>query len=196
MLLLAGAVVAYVLLKKHEARNIRGSSTVEFIPTETIPTIPEALRSVQWPMYGFDAQRARAVDIDLEPPFRRLWTAGGASLLEFPPSIGYGRLFLGNNGGTVMAVGAANGGRAWAYRSHRCLAATPAVDSGTVFEAFLNKPPCNATLSPKLDGEVIALSAGAGKVRWRHLIGPSETSPLVAPNEYTLPSVEPMYTRP
>ena len=43
---------------------------------------------------------------------------------------------------------------------------------------FLNKPPCNATRSG-LDGEVVALNADTGKVRWRLKIGPTESSPLV-----------------
>ena len=180
LLLLALSVIAYVLLKRHAARDIRGSSTVEFIPTGPIPAVPRELRSVQWPMYGFDPQRTRSVGSDVRPPFKQLWVAGGDTLLEFPPAIAYGRLFLANNGGLLFAVGAANGRRAWVFRSHRCVAATPAVDRGTVFEAFLNRPPCNASPSPKLDGEVIAVSTGVGEVRWRRRIGPTETSPLLA----------------
>ena len=45
--------------------------------------------------------------------------------------------------------------------------------------AFLNRPPCNAQAASRADGEVVALDAGTGKVRWRKEIGPSETSPLV-----------------
>ena len=52
--------------------------------------------------------------------------------------------------------------------------------------AFLNTrrtggDACNAQPgTPGLDGEVVALDARTGKVVWRHVIGPSETSPLVA----------------
>ena len=66
----------------------------------------------------------------------------------------------------------------WAYRAHRCTAASPAVDNHTVYMTFLNKPPCNATRSG-LDGEVVALNADTGKLRWRLKIGPTESSPLV-----------------
>ncbi len=180
LLLLVGAAVAFVLVKQHESRNIRGSSTVEFVATQTIPKISKELKSVQWPMYGFDAQRTRAVNSDVRPPFRRLWVAGGSRLLEFPPAIAYGRLFLANDNGMMLAVGAKNGGRAWQRQTRRCVAATPAVSGGTVYEAFLNHPPCNAKLSPKLDGEVIAFSTGLGKVRWRTRLGPTESSPLLA----------------
>jgi outer membrane protein assembly factor BamB len=178
VLALAGALAAYVVVKRREGRDIRGSSTVEFVTTETIPALPRALTTVQWPMYGFDSQRARAVQaIGLRPPFSKLWVAGGNSLLEFPPVIGYRRLFYVNGGGTVYALGAKNGGVAWRFRTGRCAAASPAVDSGSVFVALLNHPPCNATKVK--DGEVIALSAGVGAVRWRTKIGPSESSPLV-----------------
>jgi outer membrane protein assembly factor BamB len=183
LLLGGGAVAAYVLVKREQSKDVRGSPTVEFTPTETTPRVPPELREVQWPMYGFDKSRVRAVDgLGLRPPFRRLWRAGGRSLLEFPPAIAYGRLYLVNNGGVVQAFSTRTGKRAWAFRSGRCVAASPAVTSfahGTVFAVFLNRPPCNADRDD-LDGEVIAFSAGFGKVRWRTRIGPTESSPLVA----------------
>jgi outer membrane protein assembly factor BamB len=119
----------------------------------------------------------------VRPPFRRLWTAGGRTLLEFPPAIGYGRLFLADGAGRVLAYSTKTGARAWSYDVHRCQAASPAVDDmqhGTVFEVFLNRRPCRAKKAS--DGEVIALSAGTGKVRWTRHIGASETSPVVIDN--------------
>jgi outer membrane protein assembly factor BamB len=178
-----GAVAAYVLVKREQSKDVRGSPTVEFTTTETTPQVPPELREVQWPTYGFAPSRVRAVEgLPLRPPFRRLWVAGGRSLLEFPPVIAYGRLFLVNNAGLVQAFSAKTGRRAWARRTGRCTAASPAVTSfahGTVFAAFLNRPPCNAE-GDDLDGEVIAFSAGFGEIRWRTRIGPTESSPLVA----------------
>jgi outer membrane protein assembly factor BamB len=180
VLVAVGLVAAYVIEKRHAARNIRGSSTIEFVTTETVPTIPEDLKTVQWPMYGFDPQRARAVEArGVRPPFTRKWVAGGKTLLEFPPAIGYGRLFIANNAGDVYTVSTKTGARAWTKHVHRCVAASPVVHAGTVYEVFLNKPPCNAKPSRKLTGEVIAFTTGLGKVRWRKTIGPSETSPLL-----------------
>jgi outer membrane protein assembly factor BamB len=179
LLLLAGAGVAFVLVKRHQSRDIRGSSTVEFVTTEVIPTIPPALKKIQWPTYGFDARRARAVQgLALRPPFKRTWVAGGRSLLEFPPVIGYGRLFYVNGGGTVSAVGAKTGKVAWRRRTGRCAASSPALDKGTVYVALLNRPPCNAKTVQS--GEVIAFTTGFGRIRWRTKIGPTESSPLVA----------------
>jgi len=182
LVLAVGAAAGYVLYRKHEGRNIRGSSSVEFVTTQapTKKRTPLELRQVPWPMYGLDDARTRFADgVHFRPPFRRLWTAGGTSLLEFPPAVGYGRLFLSNNSGSLFALGARNGGRAWVYKTRRCTAASPALDRGTVFASFMNRGECNQT-KPGLDGLVAALSVGLGRVRWTKRIGPTESSPLVA----------------
>jgi outer membrane protein assembly factor BamB len=174
----AGAVAGYVLYKRHEARNIRGSPTQEFVTTE----VPKAERTpdVVWPTYGYDNERVRAVTgFHLRPPYRLQWAFRGRRLLEFPPVIGYGKLYIANNPGVLFAVDARTGRERWRYDSGRCTAASPAVAKGTVYQVFLNRPPCNAEGS-SLDGEVVALYARGGHVRWRRTIGPSETSPLVA----------------
>jgi outer membrane protein assembly factor BamB len=98
------------------------------------------------------------------------------SLIEFPPAIAYGRLFFANNAGVMFAISAKTGKRAWRFPTGRCQAMSPAVAGNTVYATFLNKPPCNATGG---DGELIAFWAGSGRVRWRRLIGPSESSPLL-----------------
>jgi len=181
VVLAGGAVAAYVLYKRHQSRNIRGSSSVEFVTTEKArPRTPAELRQIPWPTYGRDEERQRvAVDIRLRPPFRRLWVAGGGSLLEFPPAVGYGRLYISNNSGSLFALSARTGRRAWVYVSHRCTAASPDVDRSTVFASFMNRGPCNQTRSG-LDGLVAALQVGNGKPRWTKRIGPTESSPLVA----------------
>src|SRR5207248_6693009 len=40
VLLLAGAAAAYYFYERHQSRDIRGSSTVEFVPTELAPKPP------------------------------------------------------------------------------------------------------------------------------------------------------------
>jgi outer membrane protein assembly factor BamB len=181
LVLAGGAVVGYVLYKKHQGRNIRGSASVEFVTTQTTPKRPpRAAQQVPWPTYGRDDARLRvAPDLPLRPPFRRLWIARGGNLLEFPPAVGYGRLFLSNNPGDLFAVSTKTGRRAWTFATHRCTAASPALDRSTVFASFLNRVPCNQTGS-RLDGEVVALAVGTGKPRWIKKIGPTESSPLVA----------------
>jgi outer membrane protein assembly factor BamB len=199
VLLLVGAAAGFYLYKQHQGRDIRGSSTVEFVPTETAPPPPPpkpqpkpkpgkpaALTRVDWPTYGYDQERLRFLPSALRPPFRVEWTFRGRHLLEFPPAIAYGRAYIANNPGVLFAVQAATGRLSWRYTSGRCTAASPAVAGGVVYMAFLNLlrtggDACNAAPStPGINGEVAALDARTGKVHWRRVIGPSETSPLVA----------------
>ena len=174
-----GAAVAWYLHVKHASRDVQGSSTVEFVTTEAAPPPPPE-PGIAWPTYGHDAARLRFGNgIALAPPFRRIWTFRAQSLVEFPPAVGYGRLFFANNAGVMFAIGASNGKRAWKVVSHRCLASSPALDRHVVYQAYLNAPPCNRPPGPGLTGEVVAYAVGTGRVIWRRSIGPSESSPLV-----------------
>ena len=182
----AGLVVFLVALggagflyRKHQGRDIRGSSSVEFVQTE--PKAAKEPVGVIWPMYGYDAARLRApLGFKVHPPFRRapVWTFRAHALLEFPPAIAYSRIYIVNNSGTVFALHQQSGKVLWKYRTHRCSAASPAVGNHLVFVSLLNKPPCNA--SHGVDGKVIAFDAETGRIRWQRTIGPSESSPLFA----------------
>jgi outer membrane protein assembly factor BamB len=182
LLVLAGAVVGYVLYKRHESRNIRGSPTQEFVTTEA-PKPVKRPPGIVWPTYGYDNERVKSVAgfRRVEPPFRVRWRFRARKLLEFPPAIAYGKLYLANNSGTLFAIDEKTGRAKWRYVAKRCTAASPAVDRGLVYQVFMNKPPCNAKgASRRLDGQVVAFDARTGRIRWRHTIGPSETSPAVA----------------
>jgi outer membrane protein assembly factor BamB len=174
-----GAGLAYYLHIEHASRNIKGSSTVEFHPKEVAPPAPKE-PGIAWPTYGHDPERLRfANGVTLAPPFRRIWTFHAQSLVEFPPAVGYGRLFFANNAGVLFAIGAKNGKRAWKVVSHRCQAASPTLDRHVVYMAYLNAPPCNRKPSAALTGQVVAYAVGTGRVLWRRTIGPSESSPVV-----------------
>jgi outer membrane protein assembly factor BamB len=181
LVLLLALGAAALLYRKHQGRDIRGSSTVEFTKKEPKPV--KEPQNVNWPMYGYEAARLRApTGFKLEPPFRRhpVWTFRGGALLEFPPVIAYSRIYIVNNKGKVFALDRRTGKVAWAYPSNRCSAASPAAAKHLVFVALLNKPPCNAAHG--VDGRVIAFDAESGRIRWQRTIGPTETSPLVAGN--------------
>ncbi|MGE5272280.1 MAG: PQQ-binding-like beta-propeller repeat protein, partial [Verrucomicrobiota bacterium] len=195
VLLLVGAGLSVYFYKKHQGRDIRGSSTIEFVPTQTAPVAkpppkpkpgrPAALDRVDWPLFGYDLQRLRYLPSRLRPPFRTEWTFFGHHLLEFPPAVAYGRAYIANNPGVLYAVQTATGRASWRFETGRCTAASPAVADEVVYMAFLNlrrqgSDACNASPgTPGLDGLVVALDARSGKLRWRRVIGPSETSPLV-----------------
>jgi outer membrane protein assembly factor BamB len=187
LVLSVGAVIAIVVRHSDGGRpDVRGSSTVEFAPTRVPKQAPAQVRhpaAIVWPLFGYDPPRLHVAPItDVRPPFRVAWVAGGTTLLEFPPAIGYGRLFLANGAGHVLAIDTRTGSVAWDHSSNHAVAASPAVGRykhGTVYETFLNR-----LGGPKVpnDGEVIAFSVGWGHVRWRRHIGASETSPLLVGN--------------
>jgi outer membrane protein assembly factor BamB len=182
LLLATGVVAGYVLYKREEAADVRGSSTAEFVPTEEEEPLPPPSEQLEvvWPLNGYDAERQRVAPFVLTPPFRVVWTFRARNLLEFPPAIAYGRLYFTNNSGVMFAVNATTGKRAWKKPIGRCVAASPAVAERMVYQVFLNRPPCNSKVKPeRLEGEVIAFGAGFGKIRWRQRIGPTETSPLI-----------------
>src|SRR2546421_9254908 len=184
VVLLAGAIAAVVIYRLHGAGNIRGSSTQEFtLPTTTARPAPPPLH-VSWPQYGFDATRDPSGQLALKPPFPKVWRYYAGSLVEFPPAIAHGRLYFSTNSGVVTALNTKTGKRAWVHRSGRCVAASPAVGTykhGTIYETFLNKPPCNAA-STRGTGKVMAFAAGFGEGRWSKTIGPSQSSPLLVGN--------------
>jgi outer membrane protein assembly factor BamB len=180
-----GAVAAYVLYRKHQGRNVRGSSTVEFVPTQSAEErTPRELKIIPWPMFGYRATGVRFADgIRVHPPFRTLWQSGGSTLLEFQPAIAYGRLYVLNAYGDVLALNARTGKRAWRFRGKRCAASSPAVSRvmhGTVYVSLLNRGDC--ATGEGADGEIVALAHNWGQVRWRKRIGPSESSPLIVGN--------------
>jgi outer membrane protein assembly factor BamB len=181
VVLAVAGIVAFVLIRKHEGRDIHGSPTVEFVTTNEKPKGPPPGGKIRWPMYRFDSSRLGAPEgflAAVRPPYRPLWFFRARDLVEFPPAVGYGRLYFANAKGTLFAVDTKRVRPRWIFRAGRCTAASPALDNRTVYMSFLNRPPCNATRSG-IDGEVVALNADTGKVRWRRRIGPTESSPLV-----------------
>ena len=109
-----GGLLAWYLHVQHASRDVKGSSTVEFVTTEAPPPPPPE-PGIAWPTYGLrrGAPPLRDAASRSRPPFKRVWTFRAQSLVEFPPAVGYGRLFFANNAGVLFAVGAKNGKRAW-----------------------------------------------------------------------------------
>ena len=179
ILLLAALIVGAVevILHVRAARNVHGSSTQEFVTTSAPKPKPPPVPGLVWPTYGFDAARDRDSPYRQRPPYREVWRFPGRALIEFPPVIGYGRLYVANNDGILFAVDATTGKEVWSYDSGRVQAASPALDAHLVFHTFLYR---RKRAGATQDGEVVALTAATGKVRWHHVLAaPSESSPLV-----------------
>jgi outer membrane protein assembly factor BamB len=178
-LVLAGGLAAWLWYEHAtENREVRGSSTVEFVPTEpVIERRPRAvIRRVPWPTYGYDARRTHLAPFDHRPPYRRLWMARTGHYLEFPPTVGYGRVFVTNNTGRLLALDPETGKAVWQKRTRYCAAASPSLALGLVFASFLPRP-CNYG-SRSRPGAVMAMTAGKGQVVWRRPLA-SESTPLV-----------------
>jgi outer membrane protein assembly factor BamB len=172
-----GAALAVFFWNRQATEDVRGSSETEFIATTTRP--PEEVRSEPWPTYGFDAQRTRyAPEIRLRPPFRRIWTARGRQLIEFPPAVAYDRLYVGTNPGRFLAVDTETGEIVWERDLGRCIAASPAVSDGVVYQPVMNAVPC-ADPDRSSPGFLIAMDADTGAELWRFEAGVIESSPLL-----------------
>jgi outer membrane protein assembly factor BamB len=184
VLLLLAAAGVFVGIRLYESRNIVGSSTVQFTTT-ALPQPPRTARraGLVWPTYGFDQERLRDdVDSRLAPPYRQVWLWHGRSLLEFPPVVAYGRLYLTTFDGRFWALDAKTGAPMFSWHSGRCGWASPAVASGIVYATFIgSRATCNASV-PGTSGELVALQARASRprIRWVFHTGPTESSPLVA----------------
>jgi outer membrane protein assembly factor BamB len=171
-----GLAAAYLELWRHHAPTIRGTTATEYLPTQPPPKPPAP--GLAWPTYGYDQERTRASpSITVRPPFRRVWTFHGRSLLEFPPVVGYGRVFLTTFDGRLTALDAVSGTVVWRYRSGRCGWASPALAGHVVYETFIGSRECDSRAN---DGQVAAFAAGSGRRLWLRRIGPTESSPLVA----------------
>ena len=121
-----------------------------------------------WPEYGLDQRRTRSnTALPLAPPFRKTWTVDAGSLLEFPPVLAHGALFVGSNAGLALSVDAATGRVRWRRALRGRVASSPALAGREV-------------LFTTIAGDLIALDRTTGEERWRLRLGTAvESSPLV-----------------
>jgi outer membrane protein assembly factor BamB len=177
LLALAGAAAAW-FYNERETRDIRGDSTREFVTTEQTTTrAEEEVQTEPWPMYGLNPQRTRdAAEFAHRPPFREIWEANVRKLIEFPPVIAYGRLYVANIGGEFRAIDAKTGKVDWIERFGFITAASPAVGDGVVYQPLLNRPGTDRLTAT---GYMVALDAETGEELWRFKAGAVESSPLL-----------------
>jgi outer membrane protein assembly factor BamB len=176
-LLVLGAVGALLYVQSREEHDVRGSSTEEFVTTEAATPQKPPEPGIAWPMYGYAADHLRVGPGPHRPPYRRLWLFRARQLIEFPPAVAYGRLYFVNARGTLFAVNAKTGKRAWKRESRRCQASSPAVDRHLVYVTYLRG--CAKGYRRFKDGRLIAYASSSGRVKWERRIGQSESSPVV-----------------
>ena len=132
-----------------------------------------------WPQYGYSAGRARFMgNVDLRPPFRRVWSFNGGKLIEFQPVLQDGRMFMLKNDGRAYAINAASGRVEWRRRVGGLAASSPAAAYGLVY--FVANRGGAGGIAGAGSATVTAVNQRTGRVRWHRLLrSSSESSPLV-----------------
>jgi outer membrane protein assembly factor BamB len=175
--------IAYYLLDEEDPIKKRGSATEEFVTTE--PEEPKAPPKKEnprpWPTYSYDDQRRHISPYDHRPPYRRLWTIDAHDTLEFPPTVGYGKVFLAQQKGLFFALNAQTGRVEWRKSLGRCAAASPTVGKGVVYVSYMHPVECVQDQAGA-NGFVVAWDADTGREKWRFNSAPIESSPLLKGN--------------
>jgi outer membrane protein assembly factor BamB len=190
LVVLAGAAagVLWYFHQRTPSHNKFGSSTKEFVTTAA-PAKKRSRVSIAtkpWPIYGYDVGRTHdAPQFHVRPPLKRIWTVRLGNIIEFPPVVGYGLLFVNQLKGRFFAIDAATGRTVWRKHFLHCGAASPAVGSGIVYQAYMQPYPCNRY--PRTQrGFVVAMRFRNrrgewmnGRILWSYRTGAVETSPLL-----------------
>ncbi len=178
---LVAAVGVYAYSREDEPIEKRGSATEEFVTTEepeSPPPPPKRENPRPWPTYGYDDQRTHISPYDHRPPYRRLWRIDAHDTLEFPPTVGYGRVYLAQQKGLFFALDAKTGKVDWKHRTGRCAASSPTIGRKVVYQAYMHPVECLQDQAGA-NGFIIAWDADSGRKRWTFKTAPIESSPLL-----------------
>ncbi len=122
---------------------------------------------VDWPIFGRVPERTHYIADAPNPPFHSLWQFFAKQLLEFPPDLAGGRLFLVNKTGELYALDAATGKADWERNLDRDVTG-PAYFDGKLYVG-------------QFDGDFVAYDSDDGKPLWHFSpSGHLESSPLIA----------------
>lgn len=189
--LLAGAAVAVVAvaaaagiykLTRPKPVEKKGSANVEFNRKEAPKVVkPRASNPTPWPTYAFDSQRTHVSPFGHKPPFRTVWRFDAHDTVEFPPSIGYGNVYIPQQKGRFYVVRAKTGRVVWKKDFNRCMAASPLLHKGVVYQSVMDYVNCPQG-RPGASGFVQAMDAKTGKKLWRFKAAPVESSPVLVGN--------------
>jgi outer membrane protein assembly factor BamB len=182
VIVLAVAIGVYAY-NENQPLEKRGSATEEFVVTEEPePQAPPRDKDKEiarpWPTYGFDIARQHISPYNHRPPFRRLWKIDAHDTLEFPPTIGYGRMYLAQQKGLFFALDAQTGKVDWKKDTNRCAASSPTIGKGVIYQSYMHPVECLQDQAGA-DGYVVAWDAKTGRQLWRHNTAPVESSPLL-----------------
>jgi outer membrane protein assembly factor BamB len=174
-----GAAAAIWAHNQTEPTKKRGSAKQEFEAKQPAP--PPRSAVVPWPTYGFDQQRSHLAPFHLRPPYRRVWQINAHNTLEYPPTVGYGRVYLAQQKGLFFALDARAGHLRWRKDTHRCSASSPTIGKRIVYQAWMDFVNCPQD-RPGATGFLIAWNARNGHKIWKRNGAPIESSPLLVHN--------------
>jgi outer membrane protein assembly factor BamB len=176
---LAVAAGVYAYQQEKEPIEKRGSASEEFVTTdEPKPQPPQKRNPRPWPTYGYDAGRQHISPYDHRPPYRRLWKIDAHDTLEFPPTVGYGKVFVAQQKGLFFALDDQTGRVRWRKSLGRCAASSPTIGKGVVYQSYMHRVECLQDQAGA-DGFLVAWDADTGRERWRFDSAPIESSPLL-----------------
>ncbi len=193
LLIIGAAVVlivvgagAYLYLSDEDPPEKRGSATVEFDADAAPPKPPPRKEiAVPWPTFGYDVARTKSAPYKHRPPYRRTWRIDAGDTVEFPPSVGYGTVFIAQQKGKFFALNGKTGKPAFKTKNFgRCAASSPTVGPNhTVYQSYMHpvgdlSNPCPQDAADP-DGFVTAMDTRTGRQKWRFKSKPIEASPLL-----------------
>jgi outer membrane protein assembly factor BamB len=120
-----------------------------------------------WRTYGRTGERPSSItNAGLGKPGRVLWKKPVGALVELPPSICDGVVYLNTARGITFAIDSDTGRTVWAQKTGTIFDSTPAIGEDLI-------------VIGGVDGKIQALYRRTGKVRWKLQVGRSETSPVI-----------------
>ena len=155
LVVMGGAAAAYLVLKRDSDQSCPPPCTLETSKGDKPPSHREEVKTVDWPLYGYDEQRTRYLPTKrVRPPFdASVWSFQAGKLLEFSPIVAKGTLYFQDKDAELYALSADKGKVEWRKEIGALGAASPAYSHGVIYVVTLQK-------APGVDqGEALALRA-------------------------------------
>jgi outer membrane protein assembly factor BamB len=181
VVLILGVAIGVYAYNENQPIEKRGSADEEFVATEEPeppPPPPKKENPRPWPTYGFDVGRQHISPYNHRPPYRRLWSIDAHDTLEFPPTVGYGRVYLAQQKGLFFALDRKDGSVDWRKSLGRCAASSPTIGKGVVYQSYMHPVECLEGQAGA-NGFVVAWDADTGRELWKFESAPIESSPLL-----------------